>query len=36
MSRFLPSYEFSDPMKPGRVEVTVNGPQPTTAQARAA
>ncbi len=26
MSRFLPSYQFAEPEKPGRVEVTVSAP----------
>jgi crossover junction endodeoxyribonuclease RusA len=30
-ARFLPSYEYADPAKPGRVEVTIN-PAPKEAQ----
>lgn len=32
-ARFLPSYEFAAPEKPGRVEITVGAPEPVPASA---
>jgi hypothetical protein len=32
-ARFLPSYEFSDPEKPGRVEITVEAYEPQGGEA---